>query len=170
MKVGITASREGMTTLQRDAFRRDILSLEAFRKPDCEFHHGGCVGGDTEASRIMKTEEPFSSVQVVCHPSYIASMTGRFFAHRIFPAKKPLDRNKDIVDSVSLLYVCPKSDYEELRSGTWATCRYARKRGVEIRIIWPDGNISTENQGASNELNATPSDEGAVPGSSIPAG
>lgn len=169
MRVGITASREGMTTLQRDAFRRDILALEAFSSPGCEFHHGGCVGGDTEASHILKAEEALLPVQVVCHPSNILSMTGKFFAHKIFPAKKPLDRNKDIVDSVTMLYVCPKSDHEELRSGTWATCRYARKRGVEVRIIWPDGSVSIENQGVSNELSATPSDEGAVPRSGISA-
>jgi hypothetical protein len=28
--------------------------------------------------------------------------------------------------------------------GTWATVRYARKAGLPIAIIWPDGEITRE--------------------------
>ena len=31
----------------------------------------------------------------------------------------------------------PKSEFEELRSGTWATIRYAKKIGIKVMIIFP---------------------------------
>jgi hypothetical protein len=36
---------------------------------------------------------------------------------------------------------CPRGYTEELRSGTWATIRYARKTGVPYVIIFPDRTV-----------------------------
>jgi len=58
--------------------------------------------------------------------------------------KPYLERNHNIVDESELLIACPKSKEEELRSGTWATVRYARKKGVRIILIYPDGSVSEE--------------------------
>jgi predicted Rossmann fold nucleotide-binding protein DprA/Smf involved in DNA uptake len=56
--------------------------------------------------------------------------------------KAPLDRNRDIVDAAAVLIAAPKEMTETLRSGTWATVRYARKQGKQVWIVWPDGTVS----------------------------
>ena len=43
-----------------------------------------------------------------------------------------------LVDACEVLLATPKGP-EKLRSGTWATVRYARKVGKRIVIIEPDG-------------------------------
>lgn len=55
------------------------------------------------------------------------------------PIKPPLVRNHDIVDSTELLIACPKEQVEVLRSGTWATIRYARKKEITVWLIDPEG-------------------------------
>jgi len=61
--------------------------------------------------------------------------------------KPPLVRNRDIVDECDLLVACPGSDHEELRSGTWACIRYARKVKRKTIIIWPDGTLGIYTEG-----------------------
>jgi hypothetical protein len=50
-----------------------------------------------------------------------------------------LKRNKNIVDYTDLLVACPNGFEEVIRSGTWATWRYAVKQEKLWIIIWPDG-------------------------------
>jgi hypothetical protein len=57
------------------------------------------------------------------------------------PAKPYLVRNHEIVDDSQVLIAAPKEFTEQLRSGTWATIRYARKIGRTVRIVFPDGSI-----------------------------
>jgi hypothetical protein len=45
----------------------------------------------------------------------------------------------DIVVESELLIATPKEVKEQLRSGTWATVRRARKVGIPIILITPDG-------------------------------
>lgn len=60
--------------------------------------------------------------------------------------KSYLKRNHDIVDEgVDGLIAAPNGWVEELRSGTWATVRYARKLKRRIWIIRPDGTLRKEN-------------------------
>jgi hypothetical protein len=56
----------------------------------------------------------------------------------------PTSRNHDIVDETELLIACPGELAEAVRSGTWATVRYARKLGRPIVIFWPDGSVTGE--------------------------
>jgi hypothetical protein len=55
-----------------------------------------------------------------------------------------LQRNRNIVDAVQVMIACPRGFEEELRSGTWATIRYARKVGRKLYIIYPDGRVDEE--------------------------
>ena len=57
------------------------------------------------------------------------------------PPKDYLDRNHDIVDQTDLLIATPKENTEVLRSGTWATIRYAKKINKPTWIIETNGNI-----------------------------
>lgn len=57
-------------------------------------------------------------------------------AYRVMPPQPYLQRNHAIVDASEILFALPLEAERELqRSGTWATIRYARKRGVEVRIF-----------------------------------
>lgn len=47
----------------------------------------------------------------------------------------PLARNRRIVAAVDVLIAAPETDREELRSGTWATIRYARAAGKPVVML-----------------------------------
>ena len=69
---------------------------------------------------------------------------------KVLPAKAYIDRNHDIVNCLrdvlpaSFLIALPHTARESIRSGTWTTIRYARKRGVPIALILPMGQIRWE--------------------------
>lgn len=107
-----------------------------------EVHHGGCVGAD-ETFHNMVAE---TNMLVKVHPAAVTrnkQMTG-IEAFTELPAKPPLDRNRDIVDAVDVMIATPGTEQEELRSGTWATIRYARSKNKPVYIVWPDGLILHE--------------------------
>jgi hypothetical protein len=55
-----------------------------------------------------------------------------------------MERNRKIVDVVEVLLAVPFEDAEVLRSGTWATVRYARRVRRTTVIIRPSGVIVVE--------------------------
>jgi len=122
--VGFTGTRQGMTDRQKLA----LSSLLYLLHGDCEedsddlvFHHGGEPHADQEAAMIA---------------------SGVFWSTKKYrPAKKDakhlLERNHKIVDAVSILIAAPRSLAEEVRSGTWATVRYARKTMTSVIFLDP---------------------------------
>ncbi len=137
-RVGFTGTRAGMTPAQKWRFRR-VLQFT-------EFHHGGCAGADSEAHGIALRKPGRGTVFI--HPSNLrgaqAACPGSPQRVIRFKPRDPLIRNRDIVDSVDILIACPRTDTEELRSGTWATVRYARAKEIPIIIIYPDGKVTHE--------------------------
>lgn len=135
-----TGTRHGMTEAQKETFRRWVRD----QRPDA-VHHGDCVGADADAHHICQhLRVPLT----VIHP---AANAGAWRAHCRLEhsngaimwrdAAAPLARNKRMVDEGDMLVACPKEDEEVLRSGTWATMRYASKRGKSMLIIWPCGSM-----------------------------
>lgn len=61
-----------------------------------------------------------------------------------YEPKEYIKRDKDIVDTSDILIATPRFMYEELRSGTWATVRYAEKKNKPIVIIWPNGDVEND--------------------------
>jgi hypothetical protein len=55
----------------------------------------------------------------------------------VYPEKEYIERNHNIVDNTDMLIAFPSTKTEILKSGTWATIRYARKKGKKIIIIDP---------------------------------
>lgn len=140
MILGFTGTREGMTVNQRS----QIWSWLG-RQYVTEFHHGCCVGADTQCADLVLDTQAHSLM--VGHPSTLSGHYSRLAAgicNSLLPARPPLERNRDIVDTCDVLLACPKGP-EEVRSGTWATIRYARKCGKRIVIVWPNGEVTEEN-------------------------
>ena len=109
MKVSFTGTRQGMSAWQKQQLAK---FLEEHRSQVALFAHGACSGADLEAHDLVRD---------VC-----GSLT--FIA---------LKRDRDIVDcGCDLLLAAPLQMSEVLRSGTWSTIRYARKRHVPVQILW----------------------------------
>jgi Na+-transporting NADH:ubiquinone oxidoreductase subunit NqrF len=133
MKVGFTGTQEGMTEKQKQYF--DALISKADIK---EFHHGDCIGADTDAHNIISKRK---EIQIHIHPPDNDSKRAYNESDYVYEHKPYLERNHDIVDAVDVMIATPKTEQEELRSGTWATIRYARKAGKKLIIISPKGGI-----------------------------
>lgn len=130
MKIGFTGTRTGATHAQLQHITRFLTELYA---PGSQFHYGDGGKADSQASQIARG----LGYEIHAHPSDLSGVRyGTFDVE--YPPKPPLDRNHDIVDAVYALIVVPRSRKEELRSGTWATWRYAnRQTGKRIIVINP---------------------------------
>lgn len=158
-RVGFTGTQVGMSVRQMNAMM-DWAKENPWVE---EFHHGDCVGADAQAHILMTTmyqgpgptgdrdPKDWYDLLVVIHPPLLdkkrafcmprdpaerrggADHWQKFYLE--LPAAEYLERNKNIVDSVELLIVAPKSPHEELRSGTWSTYRYAKRIGVPTLIL-----------------------------------
>jgi len=108
----------------------DIVSVE--------FHHGDCIGADTDAHNIYKE---VSSGKIIIHPPI--NEIKRSFCEDgvVLESKEYLARNHDIVDASNIMIACPSSKIEQVRSGTWATIGYSKKKNKKIYIIFPDGSM-----------------------------
>ena len=159
MKIGFTGTQRGMTEFQKEKL------VEILKLANCkEFSHGDCIGADEQANwialfngvrffSIFPPDNPKKRA-FVFNSRHIDSVIGRHSIKGIFqpngkskieydcevvwmPRAPYLERNKHIVDNVSLMIACPKEFRNTLRSGTWATIRYAWHTKREITIIPP---------------------------------
>lgn len=135
MHIGFTGTQVGMSKEQRtqlllhlwDIIREDVLDGEV-----TYFHHGDCIGADAEAHDLIAQ---FPYIKTVIHPPEIETKRAFCKGHYQKAAKPYLKRNHDIVEECDILLVAPKSDKEELRSGTWATYRYAMKLEKAVILL-----------------------------------
>ena len=132
--VGFTGTRTGMTEEQKNT----VSNLLGLIEPN-EVHHGDCIGADAQFHELAMS----MGIRVVIHPAsgvgeQRAYCSGSYFTH---DARPPLERNKDIVDACTDMIATPVAHKEVLRSGTWATIRYARKQGVSLNIVLPDSSL-----------------------------
>jgi hypothetical protein len=134
--VGFTGTQRHVTDIQLSSLRMVIASLSTGW-----LHHGDCIEADEKAHAAALEYR----VRVVIHPpSNPAKRAWCQGATLVHEPKPYLVRNHDIVDATSSLIAVPFTDDEELRSGTWATVRYARKLGKRIVIVYPNGRTHVE--------------------------
>lgn len=125
-----------MTERQENFFHKTIDELYTSELGDIEFHHGDCIGADAQAQTIVETFVGYDRIWI--HPPIISTKRAWCRGEHILPVRPYLKRNHDIVDYCDILIACPRTSNEEMRSGTWATIRYARsKENVLVKIIWP---------------------------------
>lgn len=135
--VGFTGTQTGMTDQQMSAFN-EMLSM--FMVPSgIHFHHGDCVGADAEAHQIARN----LGLHIIIHPPEIERLRAFCTGDELRPPAPYIARDHRIVDESSVLLATPATREEVLRSGTWTTIRYARRQGLPIFIVQPNGLITT---------------------------
>ena len=144
LTVGFTGTKEGMTDEQFATCLSLILSL----RPTLAIH-GDCIGSDTDFHKLAET----TNVRTDIYPPKIKKQ--RAFnvpTGKLHPTADYLERDKKIASECNCLLATPKNFVEELRSGTWATIRYAKKQNKTIYIIYPDGNYERIGKELLNEV------------------
>lgn len=124
MIIGFTGTSKGMSVGQRAALEREL------RGRTFTFHHGDCVGADAQAHDIAKA----AGGSIVIHPPTDSKARAYCVGGRVLPPYPYLERNHHIVDACDVLIAAPRGA-EVLRSGTWATVRYAQKIGKPVLVL-----------------------------------
>ena len=130
MIVGFTGTREGMTALQKALFIDRLASL----CPEA-FHFGDDDGADREAHELVRLHCP--KCRTISHPPDNDARRAFCKADEVREPRPYLVRNRAIVFCIAELIAAPKTVAEELRSGTWATIRYARAAQKRIHMLMP---------------------------------
>lgn len=136
MIVGFTGTLQGPTSQQNDAMRKLFRKLAISR-----FVHGGAPGCDTIAHYAVRRRHP--NILIEIHPGPFSGSTVWLPMGNceIYPELPSLERDRVIVGRIQGLVAIPRTDREELGSGTWSTVRYAREIGCPIYIIRKNGQI-----------------------------
>jgi hypothetical protein len=153
MRIGFTGTQSGMTNFQKTVLKEILLAEKC-----SEFIHGDCYGADAQANDISKWFVDFISIfppdnsnkRAWCfNPQrvdrkwewlkvgLINAEETRYIKVRWAPKDSYLERNRHIVDNCDMMIACPKEDKHTVRSGTWATIRYAWSVHRKIVIIPP---------------------------------
>jgi hypothetical protein len=147
--VGFSGTQIGMTSAQQETVDRLIAAVIKQRALETDpsrvvfAHHGDCLGADSQFDEICRRHH----VQIVLHPPILMAKRARC-DQREPPCivRAPLDyleRNKAIIHECSYLIATPKEAIEQVRSGTWATVRYARRAKRLLDVVLPDGSVAT---------------------------
>ena len=133
LHIGFTGTRKGMTKEQMVRVKYHFGDAPAER---ITMHLGDCKGADTEAHALADG----LGIKLHGHPPDNPRHRS-FLRYDVTEEPLPyLERNHAIVDACNILIATPKEHEEVLRSGTWATIRYAKAQNKPIVIIYPDGN------------------------------
>jgi len=143
--LGFTGSRSGPTIGQIAAVETLLVSYQP-----TSVHHGDCVGADEWFHETViascRKHKSLIHIHPPIDPKYRAwceklGSRDRMVIHEPLPYLK---RNQRIVDFSHVLVACPSTNKEVVRSGTWATVRRARDKGIRIHIVYLNGNIKLE--------------------------
>lgn len=129
IKVGFTGTQKGMTPAQEFRLRKELEILR--RQGARKFHHGDCIGADEQAHKIAKS----LGYEIHIHPPTNSIKRAFCKGDVVYPERDYIARNHNIVSLCDMLIATPGTINEQLRSGTWATVRYARKVGKKTVII-----------------------------------
>lgn len=136
MNLGFTGTRRGLSEPQRVELVETLARLRTEGARD--FHYGDCVGADAEAFDVAFK----LGYWTVAHLPTDDRTRAQTFPHIAREPLPFLERNRAIVEESDILIACPGQLREVLRSGTWATIRYARRIGRLVILIWPDGKVA----------------------------
>jgi hypothetical protein len=139
MKIGFTGTRIGMTATQALAVRHELERLRP-----TEARHGDCVGADAQFHALVREQD--ATTRIVVHPPDNPKLRAFCQGDLELVPRDYQARNRDIVDAADVLLAAPRGGGETLRSGTWATIRRARVRGIPILICYPSGMVAADGE------------------------
>lgn len=142
---GFTGTQRGMSGPQLDKLAQ-LLNETTI----AQFHHGDCIGADSEAHDLVRDLLP--ETEIVVHPPYDNRKRAFNRGDKLREAKGYMDRNEDIVEESEILIAAPSEFEEKIRSGTWATIRRARQAGKRVIIIYPDGTTNQAKEKDEGQL------------------
>ena len=131
--LGVTGGRD-LAEISDERQKRFIRVLRVtFGERDFDqLHHGGCTGVD----KLAHDTAIEMGVRVVVHPPDNRRHECEYAdAQEVRPRLPYLERNRRIVEAVDGLLALPSSPTEVVRSGSWATVRYARARRVPVKVV-----------------------------------
>lgn len=138
--IGFTGTRHGMSQAQARAVLALLEQLGA-----TEVHHGDCVGADSEANTLAL----LVGATRVAHPPVQARYRAWCVVEECRAPEAYLIRDQDIVDDAERMIAAPFEPVEQIRGGTWATIRMARRAGRPIAIVDRVGDVVFERWGQS---------------------
>lgn len=132
MHIGFTGTQQGMTDHQKKQVRKVLEDLYKIGGKNI-FHHGDCIGADSDAHDIAAN----IGYYIVVHPPIKSSKRAyrTSICCEVRDKKDYLVRNRDIVDESDFMIATPSTKKEILRSGTWSTVRYTRNYGSKGLVI-----------------------------------
>lgn len=142
--LSVTGSRHPLPHPQWQAAWR--LARVLLGKGLRELHHGCCTGADEAFARVGRE----MALRVVARPGDLTqwvSEAAREASDEVFAAAPNRERNALLVSAADLLVACPsgaESDASQRRGGTWQTVRLARRRGLPLALVMPDGTLCLE--------------------------
>lgn len=132
LRLGFTGTQAGMSVLQRST----VLSLVRTLRVDVVIH-GDCVGADADMHSIARE----CCCRVEVYPSMLVKKRAYCEGDEVYPAMQPLLRNQTIVERCHILLATPREVDMQMRSGTWATVRYALRNKRRLIVVAPLGVI-----------------------------
>lgn len=140
--VGVTGTQKGANLSQRVLLKS---TLRALKVSESWLHHGDCIGVDAEAHAIARE----LGYKVRIHPPRNPGKRAWCDGDGLDAEREYLDRNRAIVKASSTgLIAVPAQNTPTLRSGTWATIRYATRLKLRIFVIYPNGTLQVFTEGA----------------------
>ena len=134
--IGFTGTQHGVTGAQLNRVAHILGRWERVWPGVC-LHHGDCLGADQQAHQIARG----LGMRIEGHPPLNPAKRAWCEFDVQCDAETYLARNRAIVKATAHLLAAPATPHEQLRSGTWATIRYARQQNQEITIVGPDGTV-----------------------------
>lgn len=142
--VGVTGTRSVQKITPAQVKQLGVLLQKIYDQyspqGECWLAHGDCEGWDEIAHAVAKDIGYKIRIFPPTQSKHRACCRGDLMES---PQTYSV-RNHDIVRASDYMIVGPKNESEALRSGTWATYRFARKRKVPHTIIYPNGRMEGE--------------------------
>lgn len=139
--VGFTGTQHGMTPIQKDR----LWSILLYMAPRF-FRLGDCIGADKEAYdivlRMAWAYRSWRRPELLGHIPVESNKRARCKYDVEFTPMPYRERDQQIAENCEIMIAAPRTLEEELRSGTWATARDARRANRSVLILWPDGSHS----------------------------
>lgn len=130
MTLGITGTRYGGTPEQLRTLRE---TLEWALESHWYLSHGDCVGVDKQARDMWKE----LGGKTHCFPPLNPKLRAWTENDITEPQDTYFNRNMAIVDNSTFMISLPRKD--DKKGGTWHATKYSFRKGVQTKIILPDG-------------------------------